>query len=154
MTIVAAVDRSERAVAVIEQANELADRYDVELHVVHVGDPTVDAREAFTDVSEEALRTRTGRFSETVLEQAQDEAAKVAVEAAERANGLESYEAAGLVGDAAEVIRNYASEHDAEYIVVSGRKRRPLGQALFGSVTQSLLLNADCPVVAVPHTDS
>ncbi len=153
MTIVAAVDRSDRAVAVIEQANELAERYGVDLHVIHVGDPTVDAREDFTDVGEEALRAYDGKPSELIVERAQAGATDVAVEAAEQVEGLEEYEAVGLVGDAAEVIRNYAAEHDTEYIVVSGRKRRPLGQALFGSITQSLLLNADCPVVAVPHDD-
>ncbi|THE66422.1 universal stress protein [Salinadaptatus halalkaliphilus] len=151
MAIVAAIDDSERAVAVLEQANELADRYDVSLHIVHVADPAVDFREEFTDVSENALRA--SRVADEIMERAQDTAADIASESAEYVDGLEEYEAVGLVGDAAEVIRNYASEQDAEYIVVSGRKRRPLGQALFGSVTQALLLNADCPVVAVPQDD-
>ncbi|AXR79275.1 universal stress protein [Natrarchaeobaculum sulfurireducens] len=151
MAIVAAIDGSDRAVAVIEQANDLAEHYDVDLHIAHVGDPTVDFREDFTDVSEDALRAHAGRWSERVVEEVQESASEIAAEAAAQVDGLETYETIGLVGDAAEVIRRYAEEHDAEYIVVSGRKRRPLGQALFGSVTQSLLLNANCPVVAVPQ---
>ena len=149
MAIVAAVDSSERAVAVIEQAHELAERYDVGLHIVHVGDPTVDFREDFTDVSADALRG--SPRSERIVKEVQESATEIAADAAEQIDGLEEYEAVGLVGDAAEVIRNYAEEHDAEYIVVSGRKRRPLGQALFGSVTQALLLNANRPIVAVPN---
>ncbi len=151
MPIVAAVDDSDRAVAVIEQANDLADRYDTELHIVHVGDPAVDFREDFTDVSEEALGAHDEPWSTQVLNAVQESAAEIAANAAETVDEVDSYEAVGLVGDASEVIRQYASEHDARYIVVSGRKRRPLGQALFGSVTQALLLNADCPIVAVPH---
>ncbi|ARS89201.1 universal stress protein [Natrarchaeobaculum aegyptiacum] len=151
MAIVAAVDSSGRSEAVVAQAHELAEEYGVGLHVVHVADPTVDFREDFTDVSADALRVHNGKFSEEVVERVQAEATEVAENAAAGVDGLEEYEAVGLVGDAAEVIRTYAAEHGAEYIVVSGRKRRPLGQVLFGSVTQSLLLNADCPVVAVPH---
>lgn len=148
MPIVAAVDRSERALTVVEQAAELADRYDVELHAVHVGDPTVD----FTDVSEEALRNRDGSAVDTLVEDVQASATEVAESAVEAAEGVEEYEAVGLIGEPTEVIRSYAAEHDAEYIVVCGRKRRALGQVLFGSVSQSLLLNADCPVVSVPHS--
>lgn len=151
MAIVAAVDSSGRSAAVVEQASELAEQYGIELHVVHVADPTVDFREDFTDVSADALRAHNGKFSEEVVERVQAEATEVAENAVADVDGLGEYEAVGLVGDAAEVIRTYAAERGAEYIVVSGRKRRPLGQVLFGSVTQSLLLNADCPVVAVPH---
>ena len=153
MAIVAAVDGSdsERAIAVIEQANELADRYDVGLHIVHVGDPAVDFQQDFTDVSEDALRAGSKGVSARILERVQESATEVAGEAAAQVDDVDDYEAVGLVGDAAEVVRQYAEEHDAEYIVVCGRKRSPLGQAIFGSVTQSLLLKSDCPVVAVPY---
>lgn len=49
-------------------------------------------------------------------------------------------------GDPAEEILETAAEIDAETIVMSGRKRSPAGKALFGSVTQSVLLGADRPV--------
>jgi len=38
---------------------------------------------------------------------------------------------------------------DADAICVSGRKRRPTGKAVFGSVTQDVILAAD-PIFAVP----
>ncbi|AFZ74608.1 universal stress protein [Natronobacterium gregoryi] len=152
MPVVAAVDQSDRAVTVVTQAAELADRYDVKLHVVHVGDPTID----FTDVSADALRSQHEEAVPEIVENVQQAASEVATSTANQVDDLEEYEAVGLIGEPSEVIRAYASEHDADYIVVSGRKRRALGQALFGSVSQSLLLNADCPVVSVPHdaTDS
>lgn len=78
-------------------------------------------------------------------------ATEIAADAAARVDDAGEFEAVGLVGDPAEQLLDYSAAHDAEYIVVSGRKRSPLNRALFGSVTQALLLNADRPVVAVPH---
>lgn len=50
-------------------------------------------------------------------------------------------------GEPAEAILEVADEIDADSIAVSGRKRSPAGKAIFGSVTQSLLLSADRPVI-------
>ena len=151
MAIIAAVDSSDRAIAVVERASELSREYGVALHVVHVAEPTVDFREELIDVSADALNPEVGEVPEQRLDDLRTEAAETAAAAAADVDDLEAYEAVGLVGNPATAIKQYASEHDAEYIVVSGRKRHPLGQALFGSVTQALLLNANRPVVAVPH---
>jgi nucleotide-binding universal stress UspA family protein len=50
-------------------------------------------------------------------------------------------------GDPADQLLDVAREEDADLIVVSGRKRSPTGKALFGSVTQSVILNAERPVM-------
>lgn len=49
-------------------------------------------------------------------------------------------------GDPAEKILEVAADVDADSIVMCGRERTPAGKALFGSVTQSVLLSADRPV--------
>lgn len=56
-------------------------------------------------------------------------------------------EAEGYGGDPAEAILSVADEHDADRIVLAGRKRSPTGKALFGSVTQNVILNTDRPVL-------
>lgn len=50
-------------------------------------------------------------------------------------------------GDPASEILAVADEVDADAIAVSGRKRSPAGKVLFGSVTQSVLLSAERPVI-------
>ncbi|MDQ2051249.1 universal stress protein [Natronolimnohabitans sp. A-GB9] len=51
-------------------------------------------------------------------------------------------------GDAEESdIVQEAEEYDVDSIVLGGRKRSPVGKAVFGSVTQSVILNTDRPVV-------
>lgn len=50
-------------------------------------------------------------------------------------------------GDPAERITEAADEVDADLIALSGRKRSPAGKVLFGSVTQSVLLSAERPVL-------
>lgn len=69
----------------------------------------------------------------------------------------ETLEAAGVTcvhyeasGDPADELLAAAADVDANAICVSGRKRRPSGKAVFGSVSQDVILGSDRPVLAVP----
>lgn len=53
----------------------------------------------------------------------------------------------------APAILDEAAEMDADRIVMSGRKKSPVGKVLFGSVTQSVLLDSDVPVTFVPSSE-
>jgi len=55
-------------------------------------------------------------------------------------------------GDPADRILAVARERDVDLIGVAGRRRSPTGKAVFGSVTQSVVLGADRPVI-VCHQD-
>jgi nucleotide-binding universal stress UspA family protein len=50
---------------------------------------------------------------------------------------------------AAEAILDTATEVGADTIVIGVRRRSPVGKMLAGSTAQSVILRADCPVIAV-----
>jgi nucleotide-binding universal stress UspA family protein len=51
--------------------------------------------------------------------------------------------------DAGDQILKLAHELNAELIVIGLRRRSPVGKLLLGSQAQTILLQADCPVLAV-----
>ncbi len=50
-------------------------------------------------------------------------------------------------GTPADEIDKFAEEYDVDQICVAGRKRSPTGKALFGSVTQDVILGTTRPVL-------
>jgi nucleotide-binding universal stress UspA family protein len=140
MTVVAAVDSGTGAKAVATAAATLADQSDAPLHVLSVYDHSEHEH-----LINQALDTGKSLSDE--------DRATVATAAAENAAAdlTREYEPIGRRGKPAVEILEYATDVDAEYIVIGGRQRSRVGKALFGSVTQSVLLEADCPVLVVPE---
>lgn len=60
------------------------------------------------------------------------------------------FDVAVALGDPGGVILERAKAEDVGYIVVGVRNRSRVGKLLFGSTTQSVLLQADRPVLAIP----
>ncbi|RQG87920.1 universal stress protein [Natrarchaeobius halalkaliphilus] len=144
MAIVAAVDREERSRHVIREAERLADSFGDSIHVVHVL-----TRSEFVEMGVDSAESGTDGVS---MDDIRDAATRIAAEAGD---DIESeWEAVGLIGDPATRVIEYADEQDARYVVVAPRKRSPTGKVLFGSVAQTVLLNADRPVVTVLEGDS
>lgn len=50
-------------------------------------------------------------------------------------------------GEPAAVVLDFAQDEDADLICVGGRRRSPAGKAIFGSTSQSVILQADRPVL-------
>ncbi|AZH26894.1 universal stress protein [Haloplanus aerogenes] len=59
------------------------------------------------------------------------------------------YTIRGAVGDPGDTMVELAGSCDADIVVVGGRERSPAGKALFGSVAQSIMLDAPCPTLYV-----
>lgn len=57
-------------------------------------------------------------------------------------------------GDPTEHIIDIGEELEADAICIAGRKRSPTGKALFGSVSQEVILGADRPVLVCSPGDA
>lgn len=139
MVIIGAVDKSARASAVVREAGKLASAFEEPAHIVHVM-----TQSQFVDLQQTSAK-RVGDIVD--MDEVREMAAEVAEDAVEEFDV--PYETVGLVGDPASQLVRYADEQDAQYIVIAGRKRSPTGKVIAGSVAQSVILNAGCPVVSV-----
>ena len=145
MVILAAVGEKRDQDRVIGQAADLATAYGDDLQVLHViPEDEADSHleelrsiDEFSDVSFTAEESRAREVARTM--------AGTALGETDPAN----VEPVGRIGDPASTIVAEADAVGPRYLVVSGRKRSPTGKAIFGSVTQSVILNAECPVVTV-----
>ncbi len=137
MIILAPVDRSNKGKQVLQEAAALAEAFDAELHALHVL-----RRSDFVDLERTSVK-ETGKATDI------DEVKRTATEIAKEAAADLDIEATfvGRMGDPTDVILKYAEDNDARYIVLGPRKRSPTGKAIFGSVSQSVLLDSTCPVV-------
>jgi nucleotide-binding universal stress UspA family protein len=121
MSILAAVDDAESS-DVVQRGYELAQAFGEELIVLNVQPETEDPATA-EDIATNAIRLAL--------------------------DDPENVTAAGALGDPAPRILNEAEERGTSYIVLGPRKQTPIGKALMGSVSQLVLLNADCTVAFV-----
>lgn len=173
MTILAAVDGENVPSEPLEVARDLARDLAEELVVMHVmrSETFESIRESETgsysllqglvgpEFSSRGGRdtggSETGREDETYnVEYAERDAERTAQRVVTGTLDEESdVTFRGHVGDPAEQILGEADRIDARFLVIGGRKRTPVGKAVFGSITQSILLNAELPVVTVMHGD-
>lgn len=139
MVVIAAVDRSNRAPAVVTEAAAIAEAFGEPLHVVHV-----ISRSTFVDL-EQTETQKTGRGID--MDRIRGFAEGVAADAAA---DVDNAQPIGLVGSPADMVVDHADESDARFIVLGPRKRSPTGKALFGSVAQTIILQANCSAVTIP----
>lgn len=143
MSILAAVGEKHDTTAIVQTGHDLATAFQDELQVLHVI-PEADAESHF-----DHLR-RIPEFSEFGFEVEHERAEDIArrlIETTLSEDDLDPVTAVGRVGSPGEEILSLADKLDARYLVVGGRKRTPAGKALFGSVTQRVILDSERPVV-------
>ena len=136
--ILVATDGSREAELALTTAADLAKSTDSELHVVHVGEvPLVyhPERHAYQAVHEEHEK----------------EAQQLLESQVERIEGASATEAQAhlRMGKADEEIVELAQSIDAGLIVMGSRGQGRLRRALVGSVSESVVRHAHCPVTIV-----
>lgn len=159
MTIVAAVDGEQIPDRVVDVGADLAAQYGEELVVVHVmAQDTYETRAddgpssgvgylAGSGTEYGAAGGETAYSIDQARRDAEGVARDVTRQTLEEVPDAVTY--AGRVGEAVSEVLGVVEDRDPSYLVVGGRKRTPVGKAVFGSATQSFLLNASVPVVTV-----
>jgi nucleotide-binding universal stress UspA family protein len=77
------------------------------------------------------------------------DAAIAAMEERLREEGIEVTVHHDTVPDVSQAVLDVARDADAALMVVGVRRRSPVGKVFLGSVAQRVILDADCPVLAV-----
>lgn len=174
MTILSAVDGEQVPSDVIVTGHRLATQFDTNLIVLHVmpQDNFDELRETSSDYGEIASTVLapgisyddskspdsdvSSSISNThyTIEKGEMDATEVAQQVVDRTlDDRSNVSVQGRVGNPVDEILNEADHIDAEFLVIGGRKRTPVGKAIFGSTTQSILLQADLPVVTIMRED-
>lgn len=163
MSILVAIDGERAPSRTIEEAYTLANDLNEELLVMHVmSEDVVDQlRNATAETrtvpylpSNLSHTPQSGGKTPYTVETGKEDAASVGREILETTlDDWENVRFLGRVGDPITQILGEADRSDIRYLVIGGRKRNPVGKAVFGSTSQSILLNADLPVLTVMHDD-
>ncbi|CAI50660.1 UspA domain protein [Natronomonas pharaonis DSM 2160] len=140
-------DGSKVAKAAVDQAVDIAEKYDAEVHALYVAD--TDAI-SYSLGTEQVDRIRQGNFEgmTELREEAKAATGYVAEQAAE--HGLESVEHhAG--GQPHRLISSYAEDHGIDLVVMGSHGRSGVRRALLGSVTERTLRSTHVPVLVVDY---
>lgn len=132
MALLAAIETDRGSENVVQTASELATGLGRELIVVHV-------------VSGSGDRERARGNIEEIVENALGDSEAADIRIVDEGGDFAELPS-GRVADA---ILRVADSTDATYIVVGSHMRTPVGKVMLGSVAQTVLLNAEVPVVTV-----
>lgn len=150
MIILAAIGEEQRSASVVEVGYDMATAYDDELVVVHVI-PEEDA-DSHLEAIREVAQSVDSDQDKVSFSQEIDRAARFADRVVRATLGdfdSNRVRTVGRIGEPSDEITAVADDLDARFVVIGGRKRSPVGKAIFGSVTQRVLLDSTRPVTTV-----
>ena len=159
MAILAAVDGSPGSEKVLTTAYQLSEGLTEELHVIHVmSERRFEERMESGQLLETEWNVPYGDETDIGEEYSVEDAIADSRSfadsiAADTLPEDAAYEPIGSMGDPTSQILSHAESIDASFIVTGGRKRTKIGKVLFGSTSQSILLQATRPIVTVMRED-
>lgn len=130
MNVLAAIDGSDNSMRALEFATQLADKFDAELHAVHISDNRTDATDAVFDRAEEVVGD-TSVDSTFELRESSQLTVRTAHEAGKQ-------------------LLAYASEHGIGHIVVGHHGAGRVERAMLGSASETIVRGTTVPVTVVP----
>jgi nucleotide-binding universal stress UspA family protein len=133
--ILCPVDFSEHGEAAISYATSLAKEYNAELHFVHV----FEEPHAYVD----------GGFASAPLPAIDLDEEKAKLDLVEPASPDVAYRRKMIVGRPSEELVKYAAEESIDLIIMGTHGRTGLGRLLMGSVAESIVRKATCPVLTI-----
>ena len=145
--ILVATDGSEEAALAAQSAADLAARTGSELHVVHVGETLGPGYSGYRGYEEGVLPSAQVDLERQAQEALEAQVGRIAVAEGPR---VQSYL---RMGRPDEEIVALGEEIGAELIVIGSRGLGGVRRALMGSVADSVVRHAHCPVLAVRRED-
>lgn len=141
----AVVGSTETAKRLVREAGELAAGVDAELTLLHVTDEEeyAEEREQLASVTSGAVSYSSGQAKDGARNYAADVGRAVLDDVDVR------YDAAGRLGEFADVVLEEIDRTDVDHVFLTGPKRSPAGKALFGDDTQRIVLDSPVPVTVV-----
>lgn len=134
----------------LSHAVELADRFDADLHILHVVNELDPDWYGITDAQERAVKLR-----EQIKTEARERLRKIAPEKDEYT--FSTTVSLQLSFDVADSIHEYVDERDIDLVVMGTHGRRGIDRLMLGNVANKLIRHAPCPVMTireeVPWTD-
>ena len=137
MPVVVACETEDDA-HIVAEAAEIASAFNDELHVLTV----LTLENLGDDIGP-------GGPDEAAQERLEREAASRAEAIAASAAVDDVVPVGKVASSVAQAILDYVESVDTRYVVIGGRKRSPVGKALFGSTGQKVLLESSAPVLSV-----
>lgn len=143
--ILVPTDGSKTSQYAVDQAVDVASKYDATVHVLYVVD--VDAT-SYSLGTEQVDRIRQGHLDDMpeVKEEADKATEYVAEKAAEHDLEVEQHV---RVGEPARAIRNFVEDSHIDLVVMGSHGRSGLSRVILGSVTEKVLRRTRLPVLVV-----
>ena len=123
----------------LTHAIELADRFDANLHILHVVNELDPDWYGITDAQERAVKLRA-----QIREEAEERLHKLAPD-----DELETTISLQLSFDVADSINEYVEERAIDLVVMGTHGRKGMDRLMLGNVADKLIRHAPCPVMTV-----